>query len=207
MAEIDIKRKERSVWPWVLIGIILLALLAWWVMSRRDRDPDAGVFPADTAQVGTTAAPTATADGAVGEFVRYSDEGRARGEMGVTHEYTATGIRRLAAALEDIANRQQTRDAMVSDRIPMLRNLADSLQATEDSPRHANHARSAFTIGADIITALRRDDAGATDAARRAREAAESIQPTTPLLQQRRQVREFFDRAADALRDLTGRTT
>jgi hypothetical protein len=37
MAEINIQRKERSVWPWVLAGILLLGLL-WFLFARNTSD-------------------------------------------------------------------------------------------------------------------------------------------------------------------------
>jgi hypothetical protein len=37
MAEINIKRKEKNVWPWLLAGILLLGLL-WFLFARNDAD-------------------------------------------------------------------------------------------------------------------------------------------------------------------------
>ncbi len=37
MAEINIKRKEKNVWPWLLAGILLLGLL-WFLLARNDTD-------------------------------------------------------------------------------------------------------------------------------------------------------------------------
>ncbi len=37
MAEINIQRKERSVWPWVLAGVLLLGLL-WFLFARNTND-------------------------------------------------------------------------------------------------------------------------------------------------------------------------
>lgn len=39
MAEIHIERKEQSVWPWVL-GILVLALLAWGIYAAVDDDAE-----------------------------------------------------------------------------------------------------------------------------------------------------------------------
>jgi hypothetical protein len=205
MADINIERKERNVWPWIVVGLIVLALIIWWVAIRPAPRTEAVVGPPDTAAVVTPPGPATT--NAVADFVRFSDEGRAAGEVGITHDYTADGIRRLAAALEEVARQQPTREAEVAARIPLLRNHADSLQADPESQRHANHVRTAFMTGADILEALRRGDPGAEGAVRSARQAAESIRGTTPLLQQRRQVRTYFERAADALRAVGPRTS
>jgi hypothetical protein len=37
MAEINIQRKERSVWPWLLAGVLLLGLL-WFLFARNSPD-------------------------------------------------------------------------------------------------------------------------------------------------------------------------
>ncbi|MDQ3557159.1 MAG: hypothetical protein M3409_10365 [Gemmatimonadota bacterium] len=38
MADINVERKEGgSIWPWIL-GLLLLALLAWWFFSQRNDD-------------------------------------------------------------------------------------------------------------------------------------------------------------------------
>lgn len=35
MAEIDIERKQRSPLPWVFLGLVLVALIAWWAVSQQ----------------------------------------------------------------------------------------------------------------------------------------------------------------------------
>jgi hypothetical protein len=32
MAEIDIERKERNPLPWIIVGLVVLALLVWWLV-------------------------------------------------------------------------------------------------------------------------------------------------------------------------------
>lgn len=36
MAEIPVKRKSSLAWLWLLLAILVLALLAWWVLSDED---------------------------------------------------------------------------------------------------------------------------------------------------------------------------
>ena len=47
MAHLDIQEKRSSSWIWWVLGLVLLALLAWWLLSANDRDDvtDAGVLP------------------------------------------------------------------------------------------------------------------------------------------------------------------
>ena len=62
MAEINIQRKERSVWPWLLAGALLLGLL-WFVFSRNNdavktaSRADSAAFRDSSAAAGTLAPP------------------------------------------------------------------------------------------------------------------------------------------------------
>lgn len=40
MAEINVERRPRSFWPWI-IGLLVLAALAWLLLSMLNRDDDA----------------------------------------------------------------------------------------------------------------------------------------------------------------------
>lgn len=58
MADINVERKQPSVWPWV-IGLIVLALLIWvgLEMFRGNPGEGAAVIDADSTAVGAPAAP------------------------------------------------------------------------------------------------------------------------------------------------------
>lgn len=56
MAEIRIERKSGMNWLWVLLGLLLAALIAWWLLGRGDdvADPVADGAVAAPAAVATT---------------------------------------------------------------------------------------------------------------------------------------------------------
>jgi hypothetical protein len=62
MAEINIQHKERSVWPWLLAGVLLLGLL-WFLFARDSTDTmtatgaDSTAFRDSSAAAGTLAPP------------------------------------------------------------------------------------------------------------------------------------------------------
>jgi hypothetical protein len=76
VADIDVERKSSSNWIWWLIGLIILALIIWWLLSRDDT-PDvdtaavpAAVTPAPDTMAGMGAPATAVAAGIpVGEIL------------------------------------------------------------------------------------------------------------------------------------------
>lgn len=47
MAHLDIQEKRSSAWIWWVLGLVLLALIAWWLLSSNGRDnvADTGVVP------------------------------------------------------------------------------------------------------------------------------------------------------------------
>ena len=41
MADINVERKQRSIWPWI-VGLLVLALLIWLLASMFNGDDDEG---------------------------------------------------------------------------------------------------------------------------------------------------------------------
>jgi len=58
MAEINIQRRERSIWPWLLAGVLLLGLL--WFLFARNNDTLTTGMGADSTRADTTGAAAGT---------------------------------------------------------------------------------------------------------------------------------------------------
>ncbi|MDQ2664394.1 MAG: hypothetical protein M3Z05_00105 [Gemmatimonadota bacterium] len=59
MAQINIQKKSGSGWIWWMLGLLLLALIAWWMLARNT-----GVAVSDSgARAGTTTAPVPVVGG------------------------------------------------------------------------------------------------------------------------------------------------
>jgi hypothetical protein len=56
MADIDVERKSGTAWIWWILGLIVLALLAWWLFAGDDEPEVAGVV--EPAPVVAPAGPT-----------------------------------------------------------------------------------------------------------------------------------------------------
>lgn len=67
MADINVERKERSIWPWI-IGLVVLALLLWALlkMFHKDDNPAPAAAPAvvDTPAAGGNPSDTLVMPGA-----------------------------------------------------------------------------------------------------------------------------------------------
>ena len=204
MTELHIERKERSAWPWLLLGALVVALLLWFLFGRAD-DPAAEVSVADTAAAGEVAgvAPAATVpatDGempqAVTDFVQFTQAGTAA-DATVAHDYTADGLRRLADALGAVTASAEVGAVDVSQRVAEIRERADAMQQNPASSEHAVQASEATLLAA----ALMRELPGATGGAE-AYSAAQAIRGDRPLLEQTDAVRRFFEQSAAVLRSL-----
>ena len=208
MANIEIEPKRRSVWPWI-IGLLVLALVAWLVLAPRD-EGDVAVVSAPVATPADGAVEATQPAGApmpVEDFLSWVGGTEARERMGRDHEYTADGIRRLAAALGAVVSQQRIADTAFDAALIGLRQRADALQRDATADMHALEAREAFLLAASTIEGVQQRRfpnlaAETTEAWRTAR----AVNAQRPLLEQQEQVREFFDRAAAALRRMTAAT-
>ncbi len=208
MAELHVERKETNVWPWIIGGLIVLALVLWVIFAAADEPETSGL--AETAVVATSDAFSGD-DGtpsAVTAFLQFADSQATTDDAGLAHAYTSTGMQRLVATFDAIHERERDAGTVssgdVAPRLATMRALADSLQANPQSTEHARHAREAFLITADLMEQMRQ---GGRDISQTAvaelRGMAESIRPTVPLLDQIANVRRFFEQTAAALRSMT----
>ena len=111
-------------------------------------------------------------------------------EPGQEHEFTANGLRHLAAAIDRRMMTADTAGARTGD----LRELADAIQRDPTASTHSQRVREAFTTAATLISELPGQTAGDTLAS-----AADAVDPNRPLLEQTDAVRGFFEAARDAL--------
>lgn len=253
MAEIPIERKKASAWPWILLVLLVLALLAWWLFARAGNNTvatattpatmvadsaaiaanpamaDTGIGGAASATaLGTMPAGTAsttsnTAAGMTGvampgnlpasvstpvrDYLTYVQSNRASAAAGPNHDYTAGGIRRLAAALKAIAVSDTLRGAALKPQITALDTRANELQRNSQSSQHANYTRDAFVAAADLMGAIQRQRFPSLQSTVvQVQQAATAINPSTPLLDQTAAVQKFFDSAATALRSMAPTT-
>jgi hypothetical protein len=199
MAEINIVRKNKSIWPWVLIGIVALALLVWWTQGRNNGTPQFGVASADSTLVRDSSA--AMNSGAVNDFVRFAETDP---QATVSHEYTAEGLRKLAAGLDAVAASGSIDGVDVKLRANEVRERADSLERDPMTLTHARQTREAFLLAASVLQQVQETRfEEMADQSRQVMDAAKDLEADEPLLSQTPKVRKFFSSAATALRGMT----
>lgn len=192
MAEIEIQRKKAPIWPWILGALALVALLWFLVSQTGQRSPD---------QVTTAANTTAPMLPEVQEFVTFVREGKPAEDMGLDHEYTSNGIRNLADALNAIAHRTDNHNDQIDSKRQELHQMADQIQKDPLSIQHADIIRDAFTTSADMMEQVQRNlYPQLEDQVAEVRQAAQSINPQELTLDQKNEVKQFFERASEAVR-------
>lgn len=203
MAGTHVEQERSKRWIGVIAALVVLSLVAWWFLGRGDdRIADAGTTPAVIADSAAgSAAFEVQPDGPVGAFIAFDDSVQAGARMSLDHVHTATGLRRLADAIEQVANTDSAGGASLAAPIDSLRAAADALERDTTSTRHATASRDAFLRGAALIRGMQMHRW--PDRVREASmviDAAKAIDPDTLLLEQRAAVQAYFDNAAAALR-------
>ena len=205
MAEINVVRKGFNIWPWV-IGAALVVIAAF-VWMNRDGDTlgeNRVIAPATAGDRSAERTGGAPMPSAVTAFVAFA-ESRPPSGVGPAHAYTATGIERLATALQAIAESDAQADQALASQLGAFREKAERLQADPASREHSTLVREVFTSAASVMTTLqqhRADAAGAREQIDGVRAAAEAVDANRPLLEQTERVTVFFDRASDTLQVL-----
>ncbi|EMR01923.1 hypothetical protein [Cesiribacter andamanensis] len=119
-------------------------------------------------------------------------------EMGLEHEYTSEGIRKLSAALTALA--ASSTDADIQQKRTAFQQNADKIQQDPMSLQHANTIRTTFTQAADLMATIKDRSYPDSDAdVDEVREAAEAIDVNEQTLEQKDEVREFFRKSGEAI--------
>jgi hypothetical protein len=212
MADIDVQRTGGPViWPWIL-GLLLLALLAWLAFSMMGRDDRPVGMATDTPTVATETAPAAAALPAAAEaFMRdcHLEEGTRAEGMGMEHEFTVQCLEQLAGSLEGLAQ-QRPGDPNIQQYTQTIRDRAQQIRDSPDtSLQHANWTREAAMAGANALEAMHgtwhAGDAQVQSSVAQTRQAAEQIRPTEQHLEQLSDLRSYFRSAGDAIQQMAQR--
>lgn len=217
MAEIPIQRKESRNWlPLLLLGLLLLAILGYCFLRPRDTTPVAA--GADSTRTATMSADTtagaagAMATGAAGaagagmaagangdavnQFVQFAQQRDTTQETEGQHAYTAEGVRRLAAALDQVAG--QGGSSAISVYADSMRSSIDRLQRSSPKDVHADDAKAAFSAAVSAMATIDKAQGRTRDVAPM-RAIYSQLNASQPLLPQRPVVDRFFQSASTAL--------
>lgn len=211
MAEIKIEKKSKPVWPW-LLGLLLLVLLAWGafevfqddrqevaVTENRDfTEPQADEQQQPEQQTGTDGTAGLTA-GPVQEYVEFTNQTE-DAEMGVDHEFTSEGLNKLAEALEDVADNAGIEDEQLQANIEDIKSKADFIQEDWEDLTHADSIRAAFASANDAFETIQQQEfPQQSQQVDELKQQAQEVKPGAMTLEQRQEVKEYFDKSAETL--------
>ena len=203
MAEIKIEKK-KSIWPWIL-GILLLAAIIYIVVVMMDEDnelveTDETETVVDNEGTRNELSDNLDAENATGNvtgIAAYMDYIQNNKAMGLEHEYSHNALLKLIEATDEIAT-----DLEVDIRADLDEARANANTITKD-PEKLNHADKIKNAGMIITRALRtiqqqkysdlKSDIDGLE------KEVNQINPQEKTLDQKNDVKSFFDKAADVL--------
>lgn len=222
MADINLEKKRSTpIWPWIL-GLLALLVIGWLIVEAMDRDdrdvatttstaaadPITAPAPAG-APVSGTQASAATMPAGLQEYTSrcQTEEGAQPDAIGQDHEYTTRCFDLLASSMSAIASQRQA-DVNLTQQIETVQQQVNSMRQSDPaSLEHSNSTREAATASAEALSSMQQAFGTAGDeaesAVRSARDAAQQIEASEALLEQREELKTFFREAGNALQALS----
>ncbi len=205
MAEIKIEKK-KPIWPWILAALVLLAVVLFFVFNDRNETEEvAGMTEVENADRLGANDYGATSDnngmnnnGAVASYVQFVENSSA--SMGLDHEYSNEALSKLMAATQAKAN-QIGYDAQAD--LDKVKTYADKIATDPYETSHANSIRKAAEL---LTTALQNMQKAEypqlSNEAEQLREASAAIDPSELTLNQKEEVKNYFEEAANLLQKM-----
>jgi hypothetical protein len=206
MAEIKIEKK-KPIWPWILAALVLLAVVLFFVFNDRDETEEvAGMTQVESAEglgtndYGTTAGNNdMNNNGAVASYVQFVESSSAN--MGLDHEYSSEALSKLMAATEAKANAIGY-DAKAD--LDKVKEYANKIETDPYETTHANSIRKAAEILAGTLRNMQQAEyPQLSNEATQLNEAASAINPEELTLDQKSEVKNYFEKAASLLQKMS----
>lgn len=214
MAEIKIEKK-KPVWPWILLGLIILGVILYFILSDNDNADD--MDDNDMEEVDTTyqtnrtgdntatwpdetnRTPSATANNeSVNTYLTHVGN---TARMGIEHEYTNNALLHLINAVDYKAQEQNVN---IQTDLTAIRNDARAIAQNPQATDHANHIRNAATKLATAMEKIQKEKfPNLSQDVSDVRTAAQNIDTSALTLDQKDKINAFFNEAADALRKMS----
>ena len=191
MAEIKIEKK-KPVWPWILI-LGILALLVYF-MAFRDRDEPKQPTQTESASLMEVKENNATVAAFV-QFIEVQSKG-----MDVNHEYTNNALLKMTDATRAMAQEIQYD---VGTDLDKVKQEAQAITEDKYATSHADSIRNATGILATTLQNMQQ--AKYPELAQEVsalRNASDAIKPGVLTLEQKDQIKSYFDKGADVLKKM-----
>ncbi|MBD0324188.1 MAG: hypothetical protein ICV72_12510, partial [Aldersonia sp.] len=190
MAEIRVQRKRPGLLFPIVAALVLVLLV--WAAAQMLKEDENGANEATQAvpHVPEPAPTSGSADpppAAISAFLVFTGASHAA-TAGPAHDYTATGLRRLSAAMEAIVEQQRVGGREVPELLDAFRRTAREIQEDPAATGHASRVREALIGAATLMAAVQQERWPEADDLRieveAVRAAAAALDEQRPLLDQ-----------------------
>lgn len=204
MAEIKIEKK-KPIWPWILAALAVLLVL-YLIFAN---DEEAEVEPVDEIEqveeeqglqeendLGET---YNSQDAVVEEYVAFVNT-ESEDKMSLSHNFTSTALSQLVEAVKEKA---EAYNVDVSQEIERVEEIESQITKHTYVEQHANQLKKAFTQLAMAIEQIQQAEGyNGTENAQNLRDQANDLVGNELLLNQKNEVHQFFEKAAEILRQM-----
>ena len=199
MAEIKIEKKKK-IWPWMIAGLVIVALLVYFLGFHNSGNNTAQVTEAS--YITDTSEPDQLKEkennitiAAYVDFVENSE-----GVMGLDHEYTNEALLKLIDATNAKANEVGYE---VRADIDKVREYAKMITIDPDETTHADNISKAAVILTNVLQNIQLAEyPGLTAEVDELKGASASINPDVLTLAQKDAVKNYFAKASDLLQKM-----
>ncbi|MBY8962063.1 hypothetical protein KJK34_04785 [Flavobacterium sp. D11R37] len=195
MAEIKIEKK-KPVWPWILLLLVIVGVIVYFLVFR-DEETNTTVIEetpvaAETDANGNEGNDALSGNAEIAAYVDYIDSNR--NEMGLDHEYTNEAFSKLIAATNAAAD--ETGYDINKD-MEQIRAYSERITNDPYETSHADNIRKAADNIAVVLQNIQQNANPELSAeASAVKDAAASINPAELTLDQKNEVKSFFDEAS-----------
>lgn len=208
MAEIKIEKK-KPVWPWILLGLIILAVILYFVVSDNETDD---AMEEETTEEVITSEPeedyeetdtytweedNLTGEESVSKYITHIGD---KEKMGIDHEYSSEALVLLINALE---NRAEEADINIDIEIQELKNDVRDIKEDPYSLTHANTINNTGTKIVSLMEKLQKEKfPNLSQDVEEVRTALQNIESSIPTLEQKDAVNSFYKEAGDVIQNM-----
>ncbi|MFL9843349.1 hypothetical protein [Flavobacterium rhizosphaerae] len=195
MAEIKIEKK-KPVWPWILL-VLVIAAIVYFIFFRDDKNNDQEVQQTTVVSDNdyTNDADNISNNIEIATYVNFISENR--NEMGLDHEFTNEAFMKLIAATQSAAD---AIDYDITNDMGQVKQYAEKITNDPYETSHAdNIKKAAETLSVTLKNIQEKANSEFDSEGTAVKDAAASIDSQKLTLDQKSEVKSFFDKAADLL--------
>lgn len=199
MAEINIEKK-KPIWPWILLGLLLAAIVLFFVLSDNDEQSEQASDEPVIEETSSQDEQEKRKMTSLSTFIKTVEE--EDGKMGIDHVYTHRALTQMTEAMRAVAEQQ---NIDINADLDILVNRADSVKQDPLELTHANSIKKAFeTANAAFATLAQQAQAeNVEEGVEHLETHTENLELDKPTLEQRQEVKGYFDKAAEILQKIS----